>query len=223
MEHSLRNTLSSAAQAIGISLSERELILFQTYHRELLIWNEKINLVSIKSEMDIPIRHFIDSLTIASFITTTTRDAKVLDIGSGAGFPGIPLKILLGELHVFLLEASRKKSSFLKHIIRSLHLTGITVIHDRAELLMQRTLYREYFDTITSRATLKLPELVRMGAYFLSPSGIVIAMKGKSPEEEISAAEKMSERTVFPHLSMHEVQLPFTGDLRKIIIYKKSN
>ncbi|MBM4272170.1 MAG: 16S rRNA (guanine(527)-N(7))-methyltransferase RsmG [Deltaproteobacteria bacterium] len=219
VDPSLIRTVSDAAQAIGVPLGHRELALIETYHRELLLWNEKINLVSVKSALDIPIKHVIDSLTIAPFITN--RYAKVLDIGAGAGFPGIPLKIVRNELHVFLLEASRKKSSFLKHIIRSLNLAGTIVIHDRAERLMQGESYREYFDTVISRATLKLPVLIRMGAHFLNPNGFLIAMKGKNPDAELNDAENLPERAVFPSVSIHEIRLPVTGDFRKIVIYKK--
>jgi 16S rRNA (guanine527-N7)-methyltransferase len=154
MEKKLSQILSEAANAMGIALGKGEHSLFAAYYGELLAWNRKINLVSVKSDRDIIIKHFIDSLTLLPYIRHNT--CRVLDIGSGAGFPGIPLKIAVNSLKVFLLESSRKKSSFLKHVIRSLDLTDTVVIHNRAELLMDEA-YRGFFQIVTSRATFKLP------------------------------------------------------------------
>ena len=215
----MRDILFNAASALGISLSEQELILFETYHRELLAWNKKINLVSVKSDIDIPIKHFLDSLTLLPFIQDTR--GQVLDIGSGAGFPGIPLKIVINSLKVFLLESSRKKFSFLKHIIRTLHLTDITAIHNRAEYLMEDESYRGFFDLVTSRAALKLPQLLRIGAYFLSLNGTIIAMKGRKSEEELQEAVFISQNLGLHYVASHDITLPKTGDLRKIIIYER--
>ena len=130
MEQRVSQKLSEAANVLGIALGDRETSLFAAYYGELLAWNNKINLISAKSERDIIIKHFIDSLTLLPYIKDET--CRVLDIGSGAGFPGIPLKIAVSSLKVFLLESSRKKTSFLKHVIRSLDLTDAVVIHNRA-------------------------------------------------------------------------------------------
>ena len=154
----------------------------QPIYEELLVWNNKFNLFSTKSDRDIIIKHFIDSLTLLPYIKYET--SRVLDIGSGAGFPGIPLKIALNSLKVFLLESSRKKSSFLKHVIRSLRLTDAAVINNRTEFLMEDDTYRDYFQVVTSRATVKLPEFLQLGAFFLAPEGLLIAMKGKISDQE---------------------------------------
>ncbi len=178
MEQDISHILATGANALGITLGAREVSQFTTYYNELLSWNEKINLVSVKSDLDIPIKHFIDSLTLLPFIENKT--GRLLDIGSGAGFPGIPLKIVLNSMNVSLLESSRKKTSFLKHIIRSINLTDISVIHNRAENLMEDDSYRGCFDVVTTRATLKLPEFLQMGAFFLSGNGTLIAMRDVS-------------------------------------------
>jgi len=221
MEKDISKTLSTAANALGITLGAKEVSQFTTYYNELLKWNEKINLVSVKSELDIPMKHFIDSLTLLPFIKN--KKGRFLDIGSGAGFPGVPLKIVLNSLKVSLLESSRKKSSFLKHIIRSLKLTDIFVITSRAEGLMENKSYRGCFDTVTSRATFKLPEYLQMGAFFLSESGILIAMKGKKADEEVTEAAGMSQTLGLKYILSQEITLPFTGDFRRIIIYEKSS
>lgn len=216
----MRDMLVNGAFSLGITLSEKELASFATYQRELLHWNKKINLVSVKSDLDIPIKHFLDSLTLVPFIQATR--GQVLDIGSGAGFPGIPLKIAIDSLNISLLESSRKKASFLKHIIRSLHLTDITVIHNRAEYLMEDETYRGSFSIIISRATLKLPQFFRMGAYFLAPKGVLLAMKSKRVEEEFTEAENISQNLGFQYVARHDITLPVTGDFRTIIMYEKA-
>jgi 16S rRNA (guanine527-N7)-methyltransferase len=216
----MRDILFTTASSLGISLSEKALLLFETYQRELLTWNKKINLVSVKSALDIPIKHFLDSLTLVPFIQDTS--SQVLDIGSGAGFPAIPLKIAVNSLKISLLESSRKKTSFLKHIIRTLHLTDITVIHNRTEYLMEDEAYRGTFTVVTSRATLKLPQFLRMGAYFLAPKGILIAMKSKRAEEELREGATVSQNLGYHYIARHDITLPITGDFRTIIIYEKS-
>jgi len=219
MEKRLALTLSDAAKDIGVNLRPRELSLFTIYYKELLTWNKKINLVSVQSDLDIPIKHFIDSLTLLPYIKSKT--GNVLDIGSGAGFPGIPLKIALNSLTVVLLDSSRKKSSFLKHIIRNLNLTDITVINNRGEILMEDETYRGRFDVVTSRAALKLPQLLRIGGFFLSPNGSLIAMKSKRSDEELTEATEMSQKVGLQYIASHNLTLPITGYFRKIIIYEK--
>ena len=215
----MMDILFKAALAMDISLNEKELVLFETYYKELLIWNKKINLVAVKSEIDIPIKHFIDSLTVLPYINNKT--SQILDIGSGAGFPGIPLKIAMNSLKVFLLDSSRKKTSFLKHIIRSLSITDTTVIHNRAENLMEDEANRGFFEVVTSRATLKLPQLLQIGAFFLSQSGTLIAMKGKKSDTELAEAADISRTLGLRYIASHDITLPITGDFRRIIIYKK--
>ena len=227
MEQNLSDILSHAAGAIDIHLGERERILFSLYEIELLIWGKKINLISVRSPYDIPIKHFVDSLTPVPFIKNregfalNEEKGKVLDIGTGAGFPGIPLKIAIDSLKVYLLEASRKKVSFLKHIVRTLSLDEITIIHGRCEKLMGKEIYRHIFDVVISRATFKLSQFLLMGAFFLSHDGILIAMKGPNINEELKEAATTSEKTGLICVGCHDIKLPITGDPRKIIIYKK--
>ncbi len=219
MQERLSQILSEGADAMGIALGERELSLFATYCGELLAWNSKINLLSVKSARDIVIKHFIDSLTLLPYIRN--ESCRVLDIGSGAGFPGIPLKIVVSSLKVSLLESSRKKSSFLKHVIRSLDLKDAVVIHNRAELLMEDETCGGSFHIVTSRATFKLPEFLRMGAFFLAPKGFLIAMKGGKSDQEQTEAAGMSHGLGLKYMGSHDLTLPITGDFRRIIIYKK--
>ena len=203
---------------MGEPLNDRQLLLFSTYYRELLVWNEKINLVSAKSPLDIPVKHFIDSLTPLPFIPKLSL--RLLDIGTGAGFPGIPLKIARPALKVSLLESSRKKTSFLKHMIRSLELEDITVIHDRVEHVMEDDRYADNFDVVISRAAFKLPDILRISSFFLDDNGTVIAMKGKNIALEGDAAVTSNRWGLTP-VACHEIRLPVTGDVRKIMLFKK--
>ncbi|MDO9529831.1 MAG: 16S rRNA (guanine(527)-N(7))-methyltransferase RsmG [Syntrophales bacterium] len=220
MDDLLPRILTEASRAIGVNLGERHISLFEEYYRELIFWNAKINLVSVKSELDIPIKHFIDSLTPLNFVKN--KSSSLLDIGTGAGFPGIPLKIAEDRLRVTLLDSSRKKVSFLKNIVRKLQLHHTTVINRRAELLMKDPTYRGIFDVIISRASFKLPQFLTMGEYFISPGGILIAMKGINIDEELEQAEEISTKTGLEYAECHTIELPVTGDRRNIVVYKKA-
>jgi 16S rRNA (guanine527-N7)-methyltransferase len=214
MNEHLLKILQDAAAAIHVALDERALDLFNRYYLELILWNEKMNLISVHRPEEVLIKHFIDSLTPLPYIARP--EGSLLDIGAGGGFPGIPLKIALPALHVFLLEASRKKSSFLRHLIRQLPLAQTAVIHARAELAMTNDAYRHTFDTVISRAAFQLPELFTMGRFFLSPGGFLIAMKGPFSKEETGIFHDFDLRCI----ACHDISLPFDGGRRKIMIFQ---
>jgi 16S rRNA (guanine527-N7)-methyltransferase len=215
MNEHLLKTFRDAASAIHLALEERALELFSRYYRELMLWNEKINLVSVRTPEEVLIKHFIDSLTPLPYIARP--EGRLLDIGAGAGFPGIPLKIAMPTLQVFLLESSRKKSSFLRHLIRQLPLAQTAVIHARAESAAMDDAYRQAFDTVISRAAFKLPELFAMGRFFLSPGGFLIAMKGPFHEAEKGFSDDFGLRCI----ACHNIRLPFDGGRRNIFIFQE--
>ena len=215
MNEHLRKLLKDSASALNVALEGRALDLFDRYYRELLIWNEKMNLVSVRTPEEIVIKHFVDSLTPMPYIIAP--QGRLLDIGSGGGFPGIPLKITRPALHVSLLEASRKKSSFLRHLIRQLPLSQTVVIHARAESAMTDDAYRHTFQTVISRAAFKLPELFTMARFFLSPGGLLIAMKGPRGEAEETEPHHDSGLRC---IACHDLSLPYDGGRRKIMIFQ---
>lgn len=215
MKEHLRKLLKDSASALNVALEGRALDLFERYYRELLIWNEKMNLVSVRTPEEIVIKHFVDSLTPMPYIIAP--QGSLLDIGSGGGFPGIPLKIARPALQVSLLEASRKKSSFLRHLIRQLPLSQAVVIHARVESAMAGNTYRHAFHTVISRAAFKLPELFTMARFFLSPGGLLIAMKG--PRGEAEEAEP-SHDSDLRCIACHDLSLPYDGGRRKIMIFQ---
>jgi len=212
--------LVSASREIGLELGGKEVRLFQDYCRELLFWNARMNLVSLKSPLDIPVKHFVDSLTAASSIGN--MNGRLMDMGTGAGFPGIPLKIVFPSLNVTLLDSSRKKTSFLKAVVRGLGLGETAVVNRRAERLLDDEAYRGRFDTVISRATLKLPEYLRLGAGFLLPGGLLIAMKGPGFEAELEDFLPLLRGAGMKLSGSREIHLPVTGDFRKILIFQKT-
>ncbi|MFH1079571.1 MAG: 16S rRNA (guanine(527)-N(7))-methyltransferase RsmG [Pseudomonadota bacterium] len=215
MNDHLRRLLKDSAHALNVALEGQALDLFDRYYRELLLWNEKMNLVSVHTPEQIVIKHFVDSLAPIPYIIAPR--GRLLDIGSGGGFPGIPLKIAQPTLHVSLLEASRKKSSFLKHLIRQLPLSQAVVIHARAESAMQDNVYRHAFQTMISRAAFKLPELFMMARFFLSPGGLLIAMKGpRGKAEETEPALDLGLRCI----ASHDFGLPYDGGRRRLMIFQ---
>lgn len=214
MERDFRKILIAAANEMGIALTEAQIILFETYREILLLWNTRMNLISLQSELDLPVRHFIDSLTLLSCVPPGT--GTVLDIGSGAGFPAIPIKIVRTDLHLTLLEASRKKSSFLKEVIRKLGLKGIAVLNCRLEELLKKD-HKPSFDLIVSRATLKLPDLVTQGLPLLKQGGFLAAMKGPGLEEETAALYSLKSAP-FRIVGSYPFTLPLTGDRRNILL-----
>jgi 16S rRNA (guanine527-N7)-methyltransferase len=218
MEEALSHILAEGAQEIGIPLKPAALGLFTAYQKELLLWNRRINLVSEKSSREIVIRHFLDSLTAAPWITKP--NGLLIDLGSGGGFPGIPLGIVLPELQVMLVESSRKKTSFLEHLVRILCLDRVSVVRERVEALIGQKACAGSFDTVISRAAFKLPELIRMAAFFLKPGGILIAMKGLIPEEELAQAEANLKAAGMALTAARDVPLPLTNTSRKIMIYE---
>lgn len=219
MEKELSCLIRDAARELDIRLDDHQVSQFVKYHEEILLWNKKINLVSRQSSLAIPIKHFIDSLTALPFLGH--KDSKVLDIGSGGGFPALPLKIAAPRMDMHLIESSHKKVSFLKHCVRSLGLGKVTVIAARVEELEKSGEQVNGFDAVISRATFKLPAFIVAGAPFLRPGGILLAMKGAKFSDEIKAAAGVMQSAGLRFCSRHEIRLPLSGDPRNIVLYQK--
>jgi len=216
----MMETLRQASREIGVELDAAATGLFEDYARELLFWNSKMNLVSLKSPLDLPVKHFVDSLTAAECIGN--RAGILLDMGSGAGLPGIPLKIVFPSLRITLLDSSRKKTSFLRAVLRRLELPGVTVVNGRAEMLLNEKAWRGRFDIVISRAAFKLPEYIRLGSGFLAPGGILIAMKGPGFEPELEESLPLLRKGEMKFSAEREIRLPLTGDFRKILIFQRA-
>jgi len=211
---------AAAAKKLGIALNAAQLLQFESYQQALLMWNAKINLISEKSAQEIERRHFLDSLTALQFIAKKT--SRIVDIGCGAGFPGIPLKIAAPDLELYLLETNRKKVSFLKHIIRLINLHSTFVLHDRVENSLKNTAWKNFFDILISRAAFKLPEMLSYGAFFLAPGGTLIALKGMDIADEFSQGATDAPLYGFNKLFQYNTNQETVDIPRKIIIGKKT-
>lgn len=176
------NRIVNGAKNFDIRLNRQHTSQFAIHARELLLWNRKMNLTGITDPEDVATKHFIDSIAPTAMIDSRSR---ILDIGSGGGFPGIPLKILNPTISVALIDASRKKVSFLKHVIRKLKLKNICAQHVRAEDLVCKSTFAHKFDIVISRALADLDTLVDLALPLLASGGTMVALKGKYRQNKI--------------------------------------
>ncbi len=185
----------NGAESLGVQVSAFQVAQLGVHAREMLLWNKKANVTAITLPQEVAIKHVVDSLAIARWIHP---EASVLDIGSGGGFPGIPLKILMPSLSVTLIDSSRKKNSFQRHVIRRLGLVGIAAWQTRIEALSVSPDFFQggnpVFSVIVCRAFTDLAHFVEMAAPFLAPSGTMLAMKGRINSEELAAASDVVSR-----------------------------
>ncbi len=215
------------AGTFDIDLNHSQTRQFAIHATELVRWNQKINITAIIDPLEVAVKHFLDSLVPAHLISP---DAVLLDIGSGAGFPGIPLKILIPSLPVTLIDASRKKVSFLKHVIRTLRLDKIEALHIRAEDLTNDPLYLNRFDVIISRALSSLELFCRLALPLMVEEGVMIALKGEVARNELydlkgrGLDDGDDTKTVRRQLSVtvEKFHLPIINSNRSIAIIKKN-
>ncbi len=182
------SALHSGALQFGLSLSQAQLVTFERYLQELLAWNERVNLTSITEPAEIVTKHFLDSLSVYLALQDLPPTVSLIDVGSGAGFPGLPLKIALPQLRVTLLEATGKKTAFLQHLIHSLNLTGVSVVTARAEEAGQQPQQRQRYEVAAARAVATLPVLAEYLLPLVKVGGRVIVQKGQDPTAEIKQA-----------------------------------
>jgi len=214
-ENSLGQILSNGATELGVELSDAQINSCLLYLSELKKWNQKINLTAIREDGDIVIKHFLDSF---SFIKgfTPVEGLKLLDMGSGAGFPALPLKIAIPGISVTMVESVKKKAAFLRHIIRTLRLTGVEVSDKRTEELPDS--FHSMFDVVTARAFANMETALAAGKPFLKSGGVVVLGRGpeeKIREQELSKAGFVLERRI-------ELTLPHSDYKRAIWVFKKA-
>lgn len=216
MTEDLKYILKTGAAELGLSIGEKETALFLKYLSELKEWNKKINLTAITDDRDIIIRHFLDSLTLAPF---PAHQKTLLDIGSGAGFPGIPLKIIFPDLQVTLMDSVNKKVIFMKHIIRTLGLKQIAAIHARAEDTAVIKKIGSCFDVVTSRAFAELGKFLEIAAPYTKKGGVLLAMKGPKGVEELKTLRQGED---VEYVEAKEVKLPFSEMTTTILVFRKT-
>ena len=217
METENKDLLVEGAETFGIHLDGKAIESFEVYLKELLKWNQKINLTAIRSEKGIVLKHFLDSLSISPYIPKT---CSLLDIGSGAGFPGIPLKITHPNLEITLIDSVRKKVDYQRHIIRALGLKGIEAIHGRVQDKGILQSLGERFDITLSRAFSDLRTFLILSFPFLKKGGRVIAMKGEMESDEIRLLIE-TEGTRYRLQKTVPLVLPFSSFKRTILLFEK--
>ncbi len=178
---------------MNLPLTAHQLEQFQTYYEQMVEWNRRVNLTAITSYEDAQVKHFLDSLTITLALDSTRLaddGIAMIDIGTGAGLPGIPWKILRPETRLILLDSVAKKTAFLRHIVEKLGLNGVEVITGRAEDVAQQPQYREKFDLVVCRAVSQLATVAELALPFSKFGGLAIAFKSGSIDDEVARASR---------------------------------
>ena len=203
---------------LGINLSEIQLKQFYSYMNLLIEWNKKINLTAITEPDEIILKHFVDSLTISKYISDGTN---VVDVGTGAGFPGIPLKIVRQDVDITLLDSLQKRINFLDEVINELNLEKITTVHSRVEDFGKNKKYREEFDIATSRAVANLSTLSEYLLPLVKVGGKVISMKGSLIQEELENSKNAIKILGGQIEKVDEFDLPNSDINRNIVLIDK--
>ena len=213
-----KKILCEKMQDINIILSEMQVEQFFKYMNLLLEWNEKINLTAITDENEIILKHFVDSLTICKYLENKN---SLIDVGTGAGFPGIPVKIVRPDLKIVLLDSLNKRVKFLNDVIEKLDLKNIVALHGRAEEVARKPEYREQFDIATSRAVANLSVLLEYLVPFVKVGERCICMKGAEIEEELNSAGKAMMVLGAKIDKVDDFWLPGSDMRRNLVILKK--
>ena len=214
--------LKSIAAGWGIQLETSQLQAFQRYYEELRAWNRRVNLTTVTGYEAVQVRHFADSLAVLLAVRDLrTAEPRLVDVGSGAGFPGLPLKIVNPTWQVTLVEATRKKTAFLQHLVEVLGLEGVEVVWARAEEVGRAPRYREQFDLATARAVAELAVLAEYALPLVRIGGRFVAQKGTEPEAELEAACRALELLGGEHVGTLPYELPgVAGPLHLVVVRK---
>jgi 16S rRNA (guanine527-N7)-methyltransferase len=216
----MEKLVQEARQLFGIHLTGRQVVALMTYERELLAWNEKFNLTAIRDEAGIRTKHFLDSFSCV-LAWRETPPHSLVDVGTGAGFPGIPLKILYPSMKLTLVESVGKKVNFCRHIAGTLKLEAVEVIHARAEEVGQLPAHREKYDWAVARAVANLPVLAEYLLPLVRVGGAVLAQKGVSGPAEAHRAEKALRLLGGSLRQLIPVILPGVAEDRYLVIADK--
>jgi 16S rRNA (guanine527-N7)-methyltransferase len=204
----------------GISLSSEQLGQFEMYFETLVEWNEKMNLTAITDKAEVYLKHFYDSIT-ASFYFDFTKPFHLCDVGAGAGFPSIPLKIVFPHIEVTIVDSLNKRISFLNHLAKELKLENVHFIHDRAETFGVNPNFRENFEVVTARAVARMSVLCELCLPLVKVGGHFIAMKAAHAKDELEIGQKAITTLGGRLEDMHTFTLPMEESERNILIIKK--
>ena len=214
--------LESGANKLGLHLTPRQIEQFQVYYRELIDWNRRLNLTAITDYDEVQVKHFLDSLTVVQALKLPlSKGVKLIDVGTGAGIPGIPLKILLPEIELVLLDATKKKAGFLEHITEKLRIKNTGVVVGRAEEIAHRPGYRQQFDLVLSRAVAELSALVELTLPFCAIGGRFIAQKKGDLKAEVQSAKRAISLLGGELTDVKSIDLPEFADKRRLVVIDK--
>jgi 16S rRNA (guanine527-N7)-methyltransferase len=209
-----------ALEERGIILSSYQLEQYELYYETLVEWNEKMNLTAITEKGDVYLKHFFDSVS-AGFYYDFTQPMTVCDVGAGAGFPSIPIKIAFPNIQVTIVDSLNKRITFLEHLAKVLKLDNVRFVHDRAETFGQNKEFREQFDVVTARAVARLSVLSELCLPLVKKGGTFLAMKAASAEDEVKLAQKAIQTLGGKIIQKESFSLPIENSERNIIIIQK--
>ncbi|WP_019914537.1 16S rRNA (guanine(527)-N(7))-methyltransferase RsmG [Paenibacillus sp. HW567] len=208
-------------QEQGIKLTTEQLAQFELYFQALVSWNEKMNLTGIIERDQVYTKHFYDSLSLA-FYADIEKVRNLADIGSGAGFPGIPLKICFPHLKLTIVDSLSKRITFLQHVCDTLKLSNVQLIHGRAEDVARQFAHRDAYDLVTARAVARLSLLNEFCLPFTRKDGIFAAMKGNDPSEELTEAKRSLKELRAELQKVESFSLPVEESARHIVMIRKT-
>lgn len=211
---------ANALKEYGIELSSFQLEQFSIYFKTLVEWNEKINLTAITNEEDVYLKHFYDCIS-AAFYYDFNQELHICDVGAGAGFPSIPLKICFPHVNVTIVDSLQKRISFLNHLASELKLKDVAFYHDRAENFGKNSKFRETFDLVTARAVARMSVLSELCLPLVKKGGVFIAMKGSQAEEEMQVGQTAIELLGGETDTIHTFTLPKEESERSIVVIQK--
>ncbi|MBD3109330.1 16S rRNA (guanine(527)-N(7))-methyltransferase RsmG [Bacillus sp. AGMB 02131] len=204
----------------GIELSPRQLEQFRLYFETLVEWNEKMNLTAITDKDEVYLKHFYDSISAAFYFDLHSVES-ICDVGAGAGFPSIPIKICFPHLHVSIVDSLNKRITFLNHLADVLQLENVSFYHDRAETFGQNPNHREKYDLVTARAVARMSVLSELCMPLVKVGGQFLAMKASSAQDEMKIAEKAIKTFGGKIHTVEKMLLPFEESERNIIVINK--
>jgi 16S rRNA (guanine527-N7)-methyltransferase len=212
--------LEEGARLWGFDLTPDMLAAFQTYYEELIAWNERANLTAITDYQEVQVKHFLDSLSCLLVLAGLPLE-RHLDIGAGAGFPGLPLKIVRPQMELTLLEAKKKRVRFLQHLVERLELPGVVVIRGRAEELGRQPGHREGYDLVLARAVATLPVLLEYALPLCRIGGIFLAQKGPDIREELETSQVALRVLGGQMREVRGFELPHSMGRRNLVVVEK--
>ncbi|HAE85402.1 MAG TPA: 16S rRNA (guanine(527)-N(7))-methyltransferase RsmG [Anaerolineaceae bacterium] len=210
-----------AQQILGLQLTTEQLAAFERYKHELIEWNSRFNLTAIRDESGIEIKHFLDSLTCILAFEPSSPPRSLIDVGTGAGFPGIPLKLIYPHMRLTLVESIQKKAGFCQHVVETLGLRQVTVLAQRAEDVGQDPQHREAYDVATGRAVAPMPTLVEYLLPLVRIGGMVIMQKGENAPAETQQSEKVIARLGGQLRKIMPIALPAVVEDRYLVVLDK--